>query len=656
MVPPSSGGGEGGGACHTPSSTSSLSSPTDSQGSSLVGVADPKPQEQQQQQQQLGGVAGAGLASSGGGDVGRDLYNAQLRHGEVPWRHAPPQSGQQPHPPLGKGHRGQPSSLQSYGGVYEDMPPLQGHRGQISGEVAWGHPEQHYITLGQHDYQMPNTAGYHDYHHGGGSGYVGGVGGVPQFVSYNQLHPLTQPHPSSSYQQAPPPLHPAPHSYQPHPQHAPHHLQSSGHAHYFQHYQQQPHPLYRPGGWSQDHYVPHPVSDSYMSSQQGGSSDHSPMDTPYRYVGGGTEREHLLSSSSSYPSSYSGSHTHSSLSHAHSSLSSLSDVGGQQQSAPNTHTRPRSLPPYPPSEYLPQHLPHPYGSRVEPRPPHNIPEEEGEEGGQSHLYQQRGRLGEWSLGYPAEALTQEVLSRQLDRTLTLSEDTPAGQSDRDVPAGQSDQDVPAGQSDRDVPAGQSNRDVPAGDSDRNVPAGQSDRDVPTGQSDQDVPPGRSIRGVPTGQSIWDVPTGQSIQSVLAGQSNQEMLMGQSNPAGRTPAGQSDKPAGQGMCATKHDLLSALDSDRIEIVEEPQTISVEARHTAVLTCRARALDSAAMPTLQWYRGEELLVGETRAELVIEEVEKRDAGLYCCVATHPDDQSARKCSYVAQLSIKTGKICE
>ena len=125
----------------------------------------------------------------------------------------------------------------------------------------------------------------------------------------------------------------------------------------------------------------------------------------------------------------------------------------------------------------------------------------------------------------------------------------------------------------------------------------------------------------------------------------------------TPSGQSMTSGSEAQGATsdtKHALLTALDSDRINITEQPKDLKVALHARAVLTCRARALDSEAAPKLQWYRGEERLVGETSAELVVEDMGNRDGGLYWCVVTHPEDETARKCSYVAQLAIRTSEF--
>ena len=119
----------------------------------------------------------------------------------------------------------------------------------------------------------------------------------------------------------------------------------------------------------------------------------------------------------------------------------------------------------------------------------------------------------------------------------------------------------------------------------------------------------------------------------------------------TPAGEDEQHGGDDA---KHTLLTMLDSDRIEVLEQPRDLEVEVDQKAILTCKARALDAGGEGVKQqWYRGEEALEGETRMDLVLASVERKDAGMYYCVITHPDDSSVSKSSRGAQLTIKTGK---
>jgi hypothetical protein len=120
----------------------------------------------------------------------------------------------------------------------------------------------------------------------------------------------------------------------------------------------------------------------------------------------------------------------------------------------------------------------------------------------------------------------------------------------------------------------------------------------------------------------------------------------------TPAGEDERH--HDVNDTKHALLTMLDSERIEIQEQPKDLEVEEGHKAVFTCIARALDTRAVVKQQWHRGEETLERETGADLVFTAVGRRDIGLFYCVITHPDDDSIKKCSYVAQLAIKSGKL--
>lgn len=143
----------------------------------------------------------------------------------------------------------------------------------------------------------------------------------------------------------------------------------------------------------------------------------------------------------------------------------------------------------------------------------------------------------------------------------------------------------------------------------------------------------------------------STADCLAGEMQRRLVITEDTPAGE------DEKQPDVVDDTKHALLTMLDSDRIDILEQPKDLEVEAYQKAVFTCRARALDTATARQegvrQQWYRGEETLEGEMSADLVFADVERKDIGLYYCVITHPDEESVKKCSYVAQLSIKTGK---
>ena len=116
-------------------------------------------------------------------------------------------------------------------------------------------------------------------------------------------------------------------------------------------------------------------------------------------------------------------------------------------------------------------------------------------------------------------------------------------------------------------------------------------------------------------------------------------------------------------ATKQALLTMLDSDRIEILEQPKDLAVSPRQKVVLTCRARVSDTCQdttgsvggeEPKLQWYRGEEAIAGETAVDLVFSCVEEKDFGLYYCLVTHPGEEGVKKCSDVAQISMKTSEF--
>lgn len=145
---------------------------------------------------------------------------------------------------------------------------------------------------------------------------------------------------------------------------------------------------------------------------------------------------------------------------------------------------------------------------------------------------------------------------------------------------------------------------------------------------------------------------QSAASLLASNLQRNLVITED-----TPAGEDEQYGGND---TKHTLLTMLDSDTLEILEQPKDLVVEVDEKAILTCKGRALDTSTASgegvKQQWYRGEELLKGETRIDLVIASVERKDAGLYYCVIAHPDDSSISKRSRGAQLTIKTGKCGE
>lgn len=135
---------------------------------------------------------------------------------------------------------------------------------------------------------------------------------------------------------------------------------------------------------------------------------------------------------------------------------------------------------------------------------------------------------------------------------------------------------------------------------------------------------------------------------LAGELRQRLTITEDTPAGE------DEKHSEVYDAAKHAVLTMLDSDRIEILEQPKDLKVRLHQKAVFTCKARALDAGTARgegvKQQWYKGEEVMEGENGTDLVFVRVERRHIGLYFCVSTHPDDDSVKKCSYVAQLAIK------
>lgn len=559
------------------------------------------------------------------------------------------QSYNRPHPsgddhtvqPSGSGHggphpSGQDPIEQPSGQGYESHPSVQpsgqGHEIQLSRQESYETLNSNYNVSRQTNqgYDRPHhgavRTGFHDY--GPGSGYTPAAGTGPVLLHgnaskdrdnvtteytpqpppdvpghffpsslattslpgghYHHLptsHHHTPSHPPSSHQPSQPhPLHPQailPPS---------HHLfHAQYHQHYHQHHQhQQQPPSYPPyntghaglapqqhytqseasrpphthgaglsGGWNQHYNIPHSLSSDSYASQ--GVSDYSPTDAQYHYLGF-TEGslEQLLPS---YPS----------LSSYHSSLGTLSEIGGragQHQYGYQTSMRQGSLPhgeAYPQgaeeserchSFPLTQQLHYYSRQQAPPNPPppscqRQYPDEDYR-GPPTNLYPQHQHGGSHNaissaprslFPYSLHSLSEEALVREVEKSLSVSDDSPAGQD--------------------------------------------------------------------------------------------------------------ETKGGRNM---KHALLTMLDSDRIKIVEQPEDVKVEVHHKAILTCRARALDSVAggdVPKLQWYRGEEPLVGEVGADLVVASVERGDVGLYYCVITHPDDDSIKKCSDVAQLSIKSGK---
>ena len=116
--------------------------------------------------------------------------------------------------------------------------------------------------------------------------------------------------------------------------------------------------------------------------------------------------------------------------------------------------------------------------------------------------------------------------------------------------------------------------------------------------------------------------------------------------------------GESRVMDPNSTLSETDLGSIDIVEQPKDISVELHGRAVFTCRARLLNSAvegegAGPCLQWYKGDIALVGELKANLVLEDVLVKDVGFYHCVVTHPNNSEVKKHSRVAELTIGISK---
>lgn len=662
------GGGGGGSGCHSHSSSSSLgslSSPTDSQGSGGGGVVNVAPQgplpasahrpvsSEQQFSRRTGGRVESGLVGGGPGDVAMERYNAQLKTGDS-WRHNQQsggpggqgggqggqwghggqggqdvegvggQGGHQPLTlpedsrqgqrqgyygagqvqPLGQGqgyghahswqgHRGRPSE-QSFGEQSAATPSYQRQTLVPSASQTLGYqgqypPESQRMDAGLHDYRG-NVTG-HEYRKavGGELTSLGvGVAGGENLQSFvHPSHLLSQPHPS--HPQAPP----SSLTYVQYPHHHHHHHHHAQpqqrHAHlYSQHEIPQPLSIHGSGRWSQHQQGPHPHSlDSFSQS----GSDFIPSDVQYQPLGGvGSSQEHLLSSSYS---------SHAYSSHTHSSLGSLSELGEQQYGF-QTSLRPVSLGYDPPNERchsfpLTQSL----GPRQEPLPSH-LPQHVGGaylgQGHQGHHYQlphhRNYNTSSVSRQYPAMA-AQETLSREFSDMLSFSEDIPGGQSVGSSSVGvvNASDDIPSGQSEGSGPVGVVNANNSAQDD-------------------------RSVVGVV--HTSEETPTGEG--------------------------------AG-GVASTKQALLTLLDSDRLDIVEQPRDTRVGPHSKTVLICRARALDSEATPSQQWYRGEEPLSGETGPELVLAEVGGKEVGLYYCLITHPEDRSARKCSDVVQVAFRT-----
>ena len=104
-------------------------------------------------------------------------------------------------------------------------------------------------------------------------------------------------------------------------------------------------------------------------------------------------------------------------------------------------------------------------------------------------------------------------------------------------------------------------------------------------------------------------------------------------------------------------LAQTDSDVIEIVEHPNDLCVELHEKAVFTCRAFVLNQKQEgdgPCMQWFKGENPLAGAVIPDLVLEDVEEKDQGVYYCIVCHPENDSIMKKSRTARLTIKTSKF--
>lgn len=95
---------------------------------------------------------------------------------------------------------------------------------------------------------------------------------------------------------------------------------------------------------------------------------------------------------------------------------------------------------------------------------------------------------------------------------------------------------------------------------------------------------------------------------------------------------------------------SIGDNPIEITVEPQDCEVDLNERAAFTCEAQIRSSEEHPHFLWYKDLEPLVGEVHNIYVVEEATMQDAGVYCCVITHPSERHSKR-SRDAFLAVKS-----